>query len=114
MIFFVDQVVIDNFIFFSEPNDNEDLQMPRLCPISEVVPETNVYNNPPVLTKKPESENLEEASDTKEDTPSEGHEKAVEEIEKCDGNVESENLSSSPAEKFEDNTQVRFFCSFRK
>ncbi len=54
-------------IFFSNHEDAEELEMPQLCPVSEDVTETNVYNNPPVLTKKSETEDFKDESAVKSD-----------------------------------------------
>ncbi|XP_065219817.1 histone acetyltransferase KAT6A-like isoform X2 [Planococcus citri] len=37
-----------------------DDQMPQLCPVTEVETENQIYNNPPVLDKKPESDSHDE------------------------------------------------------
>lgn len=79
--------------------------MPQLCPVSEDVPEANVYNNPPILTKKPEGENVEKISESQDEKDVQQSEEKSS-SEKCDETIESENLSTSPTEKPENNSQV--------
>lgn len=77
--------------------------MPQLCPVFDDVTETNVYHNPPVLTKKPETEAFDEGSVEKIEEKSEenGETAAAEES----NNVEKpeENFRSSCEEMTEDN-----------
>lgn len=86
-------------------NENEDLQMPQLCPVSEDVPEANVYNNPPILTKKPEGENVEKISESQDENKVQQSEEKSS-SEKCDESIKSDKLSTSPTEKPENNIQV--------
>lgn len=48
------------FFPFCSAMEVDDVQMPQLCPVTEVETENQIYNNPPVLDKKPESDSHDE------------------------------------------------------
>lgn len=76
--------------------------MPQLCPVSDDVTETNVYHNPPVLTKKPEPEVFEEGNAEKVEEKSEENVETAT-TEATNNEEKPENFRSSCEEMTEDN-----------
>lgn len=77
--------------------------MPQLCPVSDDVTETNVYNNPPVLTKKPEPEICVEGNAEKVELKSE--ENAETAAPEATGNEEKPENFRSSCEEMTDNNE---------